>query len=316
MRKLTYFIIIGMFALTGYIVIKRPGMGISSFETGAKASIRNNSISYVFNDVLVKREGEIFNVIPGFRFEKDDILITGKNSFAVISFFSESKLKLLENSHLKVERTPSKRRKGHRDILGLELLKGEIFVDFYNPDGKKRLDIFSEVLNLSVIGTQFYFSYDKKNNEATVAVDEGTVKVIERSLKQTEFLIELHGMKVKKGGEGFVAKTYPWVEKLPWDNYFVSLDDFGIAGKREMDRPKVVKNRKTIESDRVIYRDRGAKKEKASAVTKTFQKAKARTLGLFKKLPFYGDKVSDLTDSLEKVNREQVAKEKELDGVE
>ncbi|MBT6326233.1 MAG: hypothetical protein HOJ35_09705, partial [Bdellovibrionales bacterium] len=177
MKKIVLILLLGSFLVGAFKVYTNNYIEIME----AIARIKGKSweakvhIWVVDGKAVVMRSGESYQLKENDVLELDDIIITGENSFLIIKFGYQSKIKLFENSRLKIdELLLNENEMNGPKKFSFALLMGSIFSDF--TKGIEKLKIKGSKATLDIKGTQFLTTVGK-NGSLRLAVLYGSVNL-------------------------------------------------------------------------------------------------------------------------------------------
>lgn len=140
---------------------------------------------------------------------------TGAGSFAVLQLPFGNKVKVGEQSQLKVSKLAPKKEAQTR----LSLLKGSSFIKVIKSKltkgQKSKLILRTRTTAMGVRGTEFFASYGS-GNDVWMCVNEGVVSVRSKKEKKATFVNAGEGIVVKDGEKTSKPKPLKWTKKLNW----------------------------------------------------------------------------------------------------
>ena len=144
------------------------------------------------------------------------IINTGANSFVVLKFPHGNKVKLSENSQLKISKIAPKKDGQTR----ISLLKGSSFIKVlksqFSKGQKSKFVLRTRTTAMGVRGTEFFASYGT-GKDVWMCVNEGIVSVRAKSEKKSTFVKAGEGIVVKDGNKTSKPKPLKWTKKLNWN---------------------------------------------------------------------------------------------------
>lgn len=144
------------------------------------------------------------------------VINTGANSFAVLKLPHGSKVKVSENSQLKISKLAPKKDGQTR----LSLFKGSSFIKVLKSKlvkgQKSKLVLKTRTTAMGVRGTEFFASYGT-GKDVWMCVNEGVVSVRAKSEKKSTFVKAGEGIVVKGGSKTSKPKPLKWTKKLNWN---------------------------------------------------------------------------------------------------
>lgn len=144
-----------------------------------------------------------------------DILVTGKNSLAIIELNNGSKIKLSESTKLKLGKVDDE-----KTGTSVGLLSGNAFFNVIKKKlrGKRKFNVKTRTVSMGVRGTEFFASYGKgKSKDIWMCVNEGKVLIKAKNEKKAKMVNAGEGVRVKDGKETSKPKPLAWTKKLNWE---------------------------------------------------------------------------------------------------
>jgi len=144
-----------------------------------------------------------------------DIIITGKKSLAIIILNNGSKIKLSENTKLKLGKVDDK-----KTGTSVALLKGNAFFNVIKERlrGKKKFNVKTRSVSMGVRGTEFFASYGKgKSKDIWMCVNRGKVLIKAKNEKKARLVNAGEGVRVKDGKKTSKPRPLAWTKKLNWE---------------------------------------------------------------------------------------------------
>ena len=184
---------------------------LSIFSIQSYASI--GTATKVEGKVFLERSGKLTPLKNSDKIEKNDIIITGPNSLALLEFENHSTHKIGEKTRIKVNNI------GKRGFFSL--FSGSL-ISFIKPkkDKKKHFRIKTKAAVVGVRGTKFFVSYgpSKNPNDSWVCVNEGSVEVKSRKGKQKRIVNAGEGVSIfyKTKAVSEPAKL-EWTKNINWE---------------------------------------------------------------------------------------------------
>ena len=164
----------------------------------------------IYTQGSVRVNGEVG--VKGKKLIEGDLIETGENSLAIVSFDSLAKTKILPNSFLKVIAD-------NETKTTVELSMGALMAQVRKVD-KNNADKFvvkAKSVAMGVRGTEFFVAYGKSNSEDLwMCVEEGLVAVKDEKLKSEVFVKTGQGVKITTS-EISLPTALPWTKKLNWN---------------------------------------------------------------------------------------------------
>ncbi|MFT6068631.1 MAG: hypothetical protein ACJAT2_003725 [Bacteriovoracaceae bacterium] len=144
------------------------------------------------------------------------IINTGAGSFAVLQLPHGNKVKVGENSQLKISKL-SKKKVGQ---TRLALFKGSSFIKVIKSKlakgEKSKLILRTRTTAMGVRGTEFFASYGT-GKDVWMCVNEGIVSVRSKTEKKATLVKAGEGIIVKDGNKTSEPKPLKWTKKLNWN---------------------------------------------------------------------------------------------------
>ncbi len=230
MKKIVLVFLLGSFLVGAFKVYNNNYIEIME----AIARLRGKSweakihIWIVDGRAVVIRSGESYQLKKNDVLELDDIIITGEDSFLIIKFGYESKIKLFENSRLKIDELLLKENEMYGPKkFSFILLMGSIFSDF--TKGIEKLKIKGSKATLDIKGTQFITTAGK-DGSLRLAVLYGSVKLNPESGAPI-IVNNKEGTIVTNKGNAMPVDNYRWVKTINWEKAADKVDVY-LLGKK------------------------------------------------------------------------------------
>ncbi|MDA3957044.1 FecR family protein [Oceanispirochaeta sp.] len=168
-------------------------------------------LEYLEGDVLVIRNGEELDGDFGMELDQGDVILTQKESLAILELEGGRVLKMRENSSLRLENLSRN--------TSLVLQKGSVFsrVD-HIINGK--FEIRTESVVAGVRGTEFFVSFGKSVDDAAdiwLCVNDGTVEVMIPETGDSILVNEGEGINILGGRALTAPEAYEWTKDLNWN---------------------------------------------------------------------------------------------------
>lgn len=144
------------------------------FVLSGSKSYRQVKVDDIDGDVVVVRDDDEMDAFEDMKLISKDEVQVGKKSSVVLLVDNDKHIAAEENTTFKITATGSE-RKGE---VKIDLVDGNALFTIDNklPDGST-FKVKTPNATLSVRGTEFRVTYDPKNNETSLEVLEGTVRV-------------------------------------------------------------------------------------------------------------------------------------------
>lgn len=174
----------------------------------------------VFSKGVVKVAPSSSDVFVSFekgKIQYGNVVRTGEDGLAIVSFPEGSKLKIDPNSE--VEIGPREKADASSDIdasWNLKVLKGALTIDFIKKSEGEKLYVESDQFAVGVRGTRFLVAKET-SNDWHVAVNEGQVTAFNKESYDYEDIKSGQGLVLEKGSNLTKPANFEWTKKLDWD---------------------------------------------------------------------------------------------------
>lgn len=175
------------------------------------AAADDSLITYFDGDVIIRRNGNSFEIDFGLPVFQGDILETGRDSLLIIQLNSRGALKLKENTILILE-TAGK-------DTSIILSRGSVFSKVTRlVNGSFSVRTLSMVAG--VRGTEFFVAYGRTvetEPDIWLCVNEGSVDVVLTRTGESVIVREGEGINILSGRKLTDPVFYPWTKELNWN---------------------------------------------------------------------------------------------------
>ena len=206
----------------------------------------------------------------------DDIIKTNDNSFCVLSFPEGSKLKIDQNSKVKIEKLSFLVDGIESDDTTLYLMSGKLLLNIFKKSNGDDFQIKTSVAAIGVRGTEFLTSLE--DDELWIGAEEGLLEVTTPT-GEKGFLEAGKGLVVEKKSGFTEPKSYDWVKNAKYgsDSNFSSFKEFRRNKKKRLGEflSKRVKWARRKEHSKSFEKEWRAKRIKALERRKDFKNSSA-----------------------------------------
>ncbi len=167
----------------------------------------------------INLENKKLNIDSGDVLVEGDILLTGEDSFVVVTLKGHSTHKLEQNSQITILSLPYY-FKGSKELdqgASFLLKAGTIFSDVVTTEGVKSLTIKSNNTVMGVRGTKFLASREEETQNVWLLVKSGEVEIHNELSGDKDILITEQGVVVENDRTFTGVKRYEILKELSWD---------------------------------------------------------------------------------------------------
>lgn len=181
-------------------------------------SIQSQEVVFSKGDIkLASKSGDTFVSFNKGKIQYGNIIQTGPDGLAIISFPEGSKLKIDPNSEIEIgERVTADQTADTDASWSLKVLKGALTVDFKKKTDGEKLYVESNNFAVGVRGTRFLVAKES-DDDWHVAVNEGEVTAFNKESYDYEDIKSGQGLVLEKGSDLTKPASFEWTKKLDWD---------------------------------------------------------------------------------------------------
>lgn len=191
-----------MLRLAGFIL----SFGFLPVSTWAQSV----GVVYIKGDVKAGPSGQLSPIKLGSRVQHGHVLKTGAGSSVIVTFPSESRMKINEKTELTIQAPADP-----KEQTGADLVVGAVF-SLVRKTSTPNFQVKTPTAVAGVRGTQFFTSHDAKTARTWTCVKEGEVEMTSGTEEPVAVPAGL-GVLVEKGKRIEPPKKYKWTEKLNWN---------------------------------------------------------------------------------------------------
>lgn len=164
---------------------------------------------------IATQSGESFVILKNNNLQYGNVVRTGANGLAIISFPEGSKIKVDPSSEIVI---------GEREKAGdsadaswsLKVLKGALTIDFKKSSDEEKLYVESETFAVGVRGTRFLVAKES-DDDWHIAVNEGKVTAFNKKNYDYEDINVGEAAVLEKGSQLTKPANYEWTKKIDWN---------------------------------------------------------------------------------------------------
>jgi hypothetical protein len=178
-----------------------------------------SSIIYSKGNVQIIRNNQTIKANRKTKVLKNDIIITEKNSVAIINLENYAKLKVMENTKITIEEL--KKKAGKKEKTSVFINAGSLFNKVIKKtivNKKRSFTVKTKHVAMGVRGTQFFVAYNPvRKKDLWMCVNEGKVNVENFTDKKNVLVKEGEGIFINQGKDITSPRAYEWTKNINWN---------------------------------------------------------------------------------------------------